>query len=78
MKLACRFGRYKEKWIFMHLYIIKNIANTKNIYYIKVIRGLPALEVFNVQSSGFLKALQYTESPNYLQILPEIKVWSWS
>ena len=45
--------------------------------YIKVISGLPALEVLNFQSSGFLKALQYIESPNYLQILPGIKVWSW-
>ena len=44
--------------------------------FIKVIRGLPALEVLNFQSSGFLKALQYTESPNHLQILPGIKVWS--
>ena len=31
MKLACRFG-HSKKWIFMHLYIIRNIANTKNIY----------------------------------------------
>ena len=35
---------------------------------IKVIRGLQALEVLNFQSSGFMKALQYNESPNYLQI----------
>ena len=41
--------------------------------FIKVIRGLPAFEVFNFQSSDFLKALKYTESPNYLQILPGIK-----
>ena len=32
MKSACRFGHSKEKIIFMHLYIISNIANTKNIY----------------------------------------------
>ena len=58
----------------MHLHIIRNIANTKNI---KVIRGLTALEVLNFQSLGFLKALQYTESPNHLQILPGIKVCCW-
>ena len=39
----------------------------------KVIRGLPALEVLNFQSSSVLKALKYTESRNYLQILPGIK-----
>ena len=38
--------------------------------FIKVIRGLLDLEVLNFQSSGFLKALQYTESPDHLQILP--------
>ena len=47
----------------MHLYIIRNIANTKNV---KVIKVLPALEVFNFQNSGFPKALQYTGSPNHL------------
>ena len=41
--------------------------------FVKVIRGLPALEVLNFQSSGFLKALKYAESPNYLQILTGIK-----
>ena len=45
--------------------------------FIKVVKGLPALEELNFQSSGFLKALQYAESPNHLQILPGIKVWSW-
>ena len=58
----------------MHLYIIRNIANIKNI---KVIRGLPAVEVLNFQSSGFLTALQYTESPSHLQVLPGIEVWIW-
>ena len=74
IKLARRFGHCKEKMDLMHLYVIRNIANTKNI---KVIRGLPALEVLHFQSSGFLKALQYIESPNHLQILPGIKVWCW-
>ena len=32
MKLACRFRHSKEKWVFMHLYIIRNVANTRNIY----------------------------------------------
>ena len=76
MKLACRFGRYKEKngssCIFTSSGILK-IPKT----FIKVIRGLPVLEALNFQSSGFLKALQYTENPNHLQILPGIKVWSW-
>ena len=53
----------RKKWIFMDLYIIRNIGNTKNI---KVIKGLAALKVLNFQSSGFLKALRYTESPNHL------------
>ena len=34
--------------------------------FIKAIKRLQPLEVLNFQSSGFLKALQYTESPNYL------------
>ena len=42
--------------------------------FIKVIRGLPALEVLNFQSWSFLNALKYTESWNYLQNLPEIKL----
>ena len=41
--------------------------------FIEVIRGLPALEVLNFQSSSFLKALKCTESRNCLQILPGIK-----
>ena len=41
--------------------------------FIKVIRGLPALEVLNFQSSSFLKALKCTECRNYLQTLPGIK-----
>ena len=45
--------------------------------FITVIRELQALEVLNFPSSGFLKVLQYTESPSYLQIWPVIKVWSW-
>ena len=32
MKLACRSRHSKEKRIFMHLYIIRNAANSKNIY----------------------------------------------
>ena len=47
----------------------QNIASTKiPKIFIKVIRGLQALELLNFQSSGFLKALQYTDSPNHLQI----------
>ena len=45
--------------------------------FIKVIRGLPALEVLSFQNSGFLKTLQYTGSSNHLPILPGIKVWNW-
>ena len=45
--------------------------------FIKVVRGVQALEVINFQSSRFQKAQQYSESPNHLQILPGIKVWSW-
>ena len=41
--------------------------------FIKVIRGLPALEVLKFQKMDFLMALKYTESPNYLQILLGIK-----
>ena len=40
----------------------------------KVIRGLPALEVLSFQSWGFLKALQYTGRPNHLQSLPGMKI----
>ena len=71
MMLVRRLGHSKEKWIFLHLSIIRNVANTK--MFTKVIRGLPALEVLNFQSSSFLKALKYTESRNYLRILPGIK-----
>ena len=45
--------------------------------FIKAIRRLQPLQVLNFQSSVFLKTLQYTESPNYLQMWPGIKVWSW-
>ena len=41
--------------------------------FIKVMWGVPAVKVLNFQSSVFLKALKYTESPNYPQILPEIR-----
>ena len=71
MKLACRLSHSKEKRDPHALYIIRNIANTKNI---KVVRGLPALEVLNFRIPDFLNALQYTENPSHLQILPGIKV----
>ena len=45
--------------------------------FINVIRRLPGLKVLNFQSSGFLKALQHAESPNYFQIWLVIKFWSW-
>ena len=45
--------------------------------FIKVVRGLPALEVLNFRIPDFLKALQYAENPSHLQILPGIKVWNW-
>ena len=73
IKLACRFGYSKGKNGFSCIFISLGILPIPKIF----IRGLPALEVLNFQNSGFLKALQYTESPNHLQILPGIKVWSW-
>ena len=60
----------------MHLIKSSGILSIPKIF-IKVIRGLQALEVLTFQSPGFLKVLQYTESPNHLQIWPKIKVWSW-
>ena len=54
----------------MHLYIIRNIANTKNI---KVIRGPSPLAVLNFQSSGFLKALQHIESQNIFKFYQKLK-----
>ena len=58
------------------IFTSSGILSTPKIF-IKVIRGLPSLEGLNFQSSCFLKALKYTESPDHLQILPGIKVWGW-
>ena len=76
MKLGCKFGHYKEKMALYASLHHQEYCQYQKIF-IKVIRGLSALEVLNFQSSGFLKSLQYTQSPNHLQISSGIKVWSW-
>ena len=76
MKSACRFGHSKETMDLhasLHASLILPIPNI----FIKVIRGLQALEILDFQRAGFLKVLQYTESPIHLKIWPETKVWSW-
>ena len=74
MKLACRSVQGKNGYscIFTSSGILP-----KSRIFTKVIRGLPAFEVLSFQSSGLLKVPQYTGSPNHLQILPGIKIWSW-
>ena len=76
MNLACKVGHSKEKCTFMHLYTSLGMLPIPKIL-IKVIWGLPALEVLDFQSSDFLKTLKYNESSSHLQILPRIKVWRW-
>ena len=66
MKLARRFGLSKEKMdLHGSLYHQEHCQYQK---YLLKIRGLPVLKGFNFRISGFLKGLQYTESPNHFQI----------
>ena len=54
------------------LFTSSGILRTAKIF-INVIRRLPAFEVLNFQSSGFLKALlQFTESPNIFEYHQEM------
>ena len=66
MKSGCTFGLSKKNGSSCIFTLSGTLPIPKIL--IKVTRELPALEVFNFQSSGFLKQLQYTESPDDLQI----------
>ena len=72
MQIQSVYGKYCSACIFTS----SGLLPISEIF-IKVIRGLPAVEVLNFQSSGFLTALQYTESASHLQVLPGIEVWIW-
>ena len=76
MKSACRFGHSKET-MDLHTSLHTSLILPRPNIFIKVIRGLQALEIFDFQRAGILKVLQYTENPIHLKIGPETKVWSW-
>ena len=67
MKSVCRFEYSKGKNGSLCIFTSPGILEILKKF-IKVIMGLQALEVLNFQSSGFLKTLQYTESPSHLKI----------
>ena len=75
MKLACRFGHSKEKSIFMHLYIINNVANTKNIY--QSCQGITSF--WSVQFSKFRlsEGTKIHWKSKLSSNFARNKVWSW-
>ena len=69
MKLVCIFGHYKEK-MDLHASLHHREYCQYQEYLLKLSGDYQLSKCSIFKSSDFLKALQYTGSPNHLQILP--------